>query len=77
MKASNPDYVPELKKLYAILDEHIKEEEKDDLPKIEKALSQHQEDSAKLGARFQSVKAFIPTRSHPSAGEVSATSIRH
>jgi hypothetical protein len=70
MKASHPDYVPELKALYAVLDVHIKEEEKDDLPKIEKALANDKETSAKLGANFQRVKAFIPTRSHPSASEV-------
>ncbi|KAK3215780.1 hypothetical protein GRF29_8g1029373 [Pseudopithomyces chartarum] len=69
LQASHPEYVPELKKLYAALDAHIKEEEKDDLPKIEKALIEHQDASAKLGANFQRVKAFIPTRSHPSAGE--------
>lgn len=68
LQASHPEYVPKIKKLYAILDAHIKEEEKDDLPKLEKALAQ--DDSAKLGANFQRVKAFIPTRSHPSAGEV-------
>ena len=53
------------------LQSHIEEEEKDDLPKIENALSQgeNQGASEKLANNFERVKAFIPTRSHPSAGE--------
>ncbi|KAF1978810.1 HHE domain-containing protein [Bimuria novae-zelandiae CBS 107.79] len=69
LKASHPDYVPELKSLWAILEKHIQEEEQNDLPKFEKVLSQHEEASTKLAVNFQRVKAFIPTRSHPSAGE--------
>jgi len=71
LKASHPEFIPELKALYAKLEEHIVEEEKDDLPKFEKALSQGENEgvSAKLAVNFERTKAFIPTRSHPSAGE--------
>lgn len=70
MKASHPDYVPKLNSLYALLEEHIAEEERDDLPKFEQALSKKKDVSENLAANFQRTKAFIPTRSHPSAGEV-------
>ncbi|KAL5371052.1 hypothetical protein DPSP01_014523 [Paraphaeosphaeria sporulosa] len=69
MKASHPDYVSKLKSLYALLEQHIAEEERDDLPKFEKALNNEDGVSAKLAVNFQRTKAFIPTRSHPSAGE--------
>ncbi|KAK7178158.1 HHE domain-containing protein [Paraphaeosphaeria sporulosa] len=69
MKASHPDYVPKLKSLYALLEQHIAEEERDDLPKFEKVLNNEDGVSAKLAVNFQRTKAFIPTRSHPSAGE--------
>ncbi|KAK7178328.1 HHE domain-containing protein [Paraphaeosphaeria sporulosa] len=69
MKASHPNYVPKLKSLYALLEQHIAEEERDDLPKFEKVLNNEDGVSAKLAVNFQRTKAFIPTRSHPSAGE--------
>ncbi|KAJ4352184.1 uncharacterized protein N0V89_007531 [Didymosphaeria variabile] len=69
MKASHPEYVPKLKSLYTLLEQHIAEEERDDLPKFEKALSNEDGVSAKLAANFQRTKKFLPTRSHPSAGE--------
>jgi hypothetical protein len=47
------------------LSQHIKEEEADDLPKLEEVLSQ--EDSEKYSASFGRTKMFVPTRSHPSA----------
>lgn len=43
--------------------QHIKEEELDDLPKLEKALSEA--DSEKLGTSFERTKMFVPSRSHP------------
>ncbi|KAL5435039.1 hypothetical protein PMIN07_012275 [Paraphaeosphaeria minitans] len=70
MKVSHPDYIPKLKSLYTLLEQHIAEEERDDLPKFEKALNDEDGASAKLATNFQRTKAFIPTRSHPSAGEV-------
>lgn len=53
------------------LSEHIKEEERDDLPPLEKALqsSETSQDSEALATSFERTKMFVPTRSHPSAGE--------
>lgn len=45
--------------------QHMKEEEVEDLPLLEKVLSQA--DSEKMGASFERTKMFVPTRSHPSA----------
>lgn len=47
------------------LAEHIKEEETEDLPKLEDALSQ--EESEGLSQSFGRTKMFVPSRSHPSA----------
>lgn len=47
------------------LAEHIKEEETEDLPKLEDALSQ--EESEGLSKSFGRTKMFVPSRSHPSA----------
>ena len=47
------------------LREHIKEEEGDDLPRLEKALSS--DDSVGMAKSFGRTKAFVPSRSHPSA----------
>ncbi|KAL1596292.1 hypothetical protein SLS60_008937 [Paraconiothyrium brasiliense] len=69
MKSEDPEYIPKLKTLYTLLERHIAEEEKEDLPKFEKALSRQDGASAKLAANFQRTKNFVPTRSHPSAGE--------
>jgi hypothetical protein len=47
------------------LDQHIKEEENDDLPALEKAISVSESQS--LAKSFGRTKAFVPSRSHPSA----------
>lgn len=47
------------------LNEHIEEEEKDDLPTLENALSRP--DSVSMAKSFGRTKAFVPTRSHPMA----------
>lgn len=65
MKADDPEFEPTLKSLWEPLHEHIKEEEKDDLPAIEKTLQGSESDE--LAASFQRTKKFVPTRSHPSA----------
>ncbi|WRT68182.1 uncharacterized protein IL334_005157 [Kwoniella shivajii] len=59
------EFEPTIKKLWSELTEHIKGEEQDDLPKLEKSLPG--EESANLAASFQNTKKFVPTRSHPSA----------
>jgi hypothetical protein len=71
MRAEDPDYVSQIKSLMADLEQHIKEEEKDDLPALEKALSisENKDVSATLAKNFGRTKAFVPSRSHPSAGE--------
>jgi len=70
MKSQDPEYVPKLKELMADLSEHIKEEEHGDLPALEKALmGADAEVSEKLAKNFARTKAFVPSRSHPSAGE--------
>jgi hypothetical protein len=45
--------------------EHIKEEENDDLPALEKAIATTESES--LAKSFERTKAFVPSRSHPSA----------
>jgi len=70
MSSEDANYVPKLKQLMADLSQHIKEEEKDDLPALEKALSQADAGiSESLAKSFGRTKAFVPSRSHPSAGE--------
>jgi hemerythrin-like domain-containing protein len=65
LKASDPAFEPTIKKLYTHLKEHILEEERDDLPKLEQAISR--DESARLARSFERTKMFVPTRSHPSA----------
>jgi hypothetical protein len=65
MKASDPDFEPTLKALMSDLAQHIKEEEAEDLPKLEDAISA--EESEKLTKSFGRTKMFVPSRSHPSA----------
>lgn len=49
----------------ADLSAHIKEEEEQDLPALEQELSS--EESESLSKSFGRTKAFVPSRSHPSA----------
>ncbi|KAG5804168.1 hypothetical protein H9Q74_011110 [Fusarium xylarioides] len=65
----DPGYVPEIKHIWDLLDKHIEDEENRDLPALEKALAAHAEDADSLAASFERTKSFVPTRSHPSAGE--------
>ncbi|PQE19394.1 HHE domain-containing protein [Rutstroemia sp. NJR-2017a BBW] len=65
LKSSSPDFIPTLDKLMKDLNDHIAEEENDDLPALETALSQA--DSHSLTKSFGRTKAFVPSRSHPSA----------
>jgi hypothetical protein len=51
--------------------EHIKEEESDDLPALEKAIATAESES--LAKSFERTKAFVPSRSHPSAPSSSRT----
>ena len=70
MSAMDANYVPKLKELMAHLSSHIREEENDDLPALEMALKQrHAGVSESLAKSFSRTRAFVPSRSHPSAGE--------
>ncbi|KAL6703598.1 hypothetical protein ACN47E_009458 [Coniothyrium glycines] len=71
MRATDSVYVPKLNEIWAALAEHIQEEERDDLPALEKAVraSDDPGDSVRLAGRFERTKKFVPTRAHPSAGE--------
>jgi len=69
LKARDPNYVPTLKQLWNVLGEHIKEEEGEDLPALESALRSKDGESESLAKSFGRTKAFVPSRSHPSAGE--------
>ncbi|KAJ5803699.1 uncharacterized protein N7518_000002 [Penicillium psychrosexuale] len=65
MTPSDLKFIPTIKELMENLSEHIKEEENDDLPKLEAALSE--EDSESYAKSFGRTKMFVPSRSHPSA----------
>ncbi len=69
MKSSDAAYVPKIKEIWGPLEEHIKEEEERDLPTLETELSSDQGASEALAKSFERTKAFVPSRSHPSAGE--------
>ncbi|KAF3914695.1 hypothetical protein AA313_de0206238 [Arthrobotrys entomopaga] len=65
LKASDPNFKPTLEKLYKDLKEHMEEEERDDLPALEKQLDS--DTSGSYARSFERTKKFAPTRSHPSA----------
>ncbi|KAL2836467.1 hemerythrin HHE cation binding domain-containing protein [Aspergillus pseudoustus] len=65
MKPNDPEFEPTLKSLMADLSEHIKDEENQDLPKLEDAITK--EESEQLSKSFGRTKMFVPSRSHPSA----------
>uniref|UniRef100_A0A0B7KLF5 Hemerythrin-like domain-containing protein n=1 Tax=Bionectria ochroleuca TaxID=29856 RepID=A0A0B7KLF5_BIOOC len=69
MKAEQPEFVPKIKEIWGLLSEHIKEEEEKDMPALAAALQDHRDESEKLARSFGRTKAFVPSRSHPSAGE--------
>ncbi|CAI6031142.1 unnamed protein product [Clonostachys chloroleuca] len=69
MRATDSNYVDKLKSIWGPLSKHIKEEEDGDLPALESKLDEGQGESEALAKSFEMTKAFVPTRSHPSAGE--------
>lgn len=69
MNAQDPNFVPKLKELWVVLAKHIKEEEEHDLPALEEALYSADKESESMARSFSRTKAFVPSRSHPSAGE--------
>lgn len=58
-----------LKELWLPLSEHMKGEEEKDLLSLEGALRDDPRQSEELANSFGRTKMFVPTRSHPSAGE--------
>ncbi|KAG6323090.1 hypothetical protein E4U44_002899 [Claviceps purpurea] len=69
LSASDSRYVPQLKKIWTPLSAHIKQEEERDLPALEKRLESSAGESESMAKSFGRTKMFVPTRSHPSAGE--------
>lgn len=65
LTAGSSEFTPTIKSLMADLSQHIKEEEEQDLPALEQELSA--EESESLSKSFSRTKAFVPSRSHPSA----------
>ena len=65
MKCTDPNFIPKLRSLMGDLSKHILEEERDDLPRLDNALTSRESES--LSRQFERTKMFVPTRSHPSA----------
>jgi len=69
MKPKDPNYIPKLKEIWGPLSQHMKEEEEQDMPALEEALKTAPTESETMAKSFGRTKAFVPSRSHPSAGE--------
>jgi len=65
MNVTDAEYSSKFQKLMSELEEHMKGEEQDDLPKFEAAISR--DDSIAMAKQFSRTKQFAPTHSHPSA----------
>lgn len=65
MSPTSQSFLPTLEQLWRVLSQHIAEEEKEDLPALERCID---EDAGEgLAKSFARTKHFVPTRSHPSA----------
>jgi hypothetical protein len=65
MTPEDTNFEKTLDALWTDLSQHIKEEETNDLPALEKALEE--KDSESMSRSFGRTKMFVPTRSHPNA----------
>ncbi|KAI0859532.1 hypothetical protein F4860DRAFT_482289 [Xylaria cubensis] len=65
LKPKDEAYLPTLERLFEDLQHHIKEEEENDLVKLERQISLTE--SKELSQSFERTKMLTPTRSHPSA----------
>jgi len=65
LQPASDDFIPTLDALMKDLSHHIKEEENGDLPALEEAIQTAESES--LATSFGRTKAFVPSRSHPSA----------
>lgn len=69
MTPKDPDYVSRLEGIWAMLSQHMADEEEKHLPLLEDAMKDDGKDSVLLAKTFSKTKAFVPSRSHPNAGE--------
>lgn len=75
LNAADDAFVPKLEEIWTELEHHIEEEESKDLPDLESALGSRpvrgssDGSSERLAKKFERTKAFVPSRSHPAAGE--------
>ena len=69
MKASDDGYVAKIEELWGPLSKHMREEEEGDMPELESKLKAAEGESESMAKTFGRTKAFVPSRSHPSAGE--------
>jgi hemerythrin-like domain-containing protein len=73
LKPADEDFIPTLKAIWSSLEHHIKEEEEHDMPALEEAFRNSHKastnESESMAKSFGRTKAFVPSRSHPSAGE--------
>jgi len=70
LKASDPGFKNSLETLYGTLKSHMEEEEKEDLPALERAFAKlptSSDMSESYAKSFRRTKHFVPTRSHPNA----------
>ncbi|KAH8588031.1 hemerythrin HHE cation binding domain-containing protein [Bisporella sp. PMI_857] len=65
LKPEHPEFIPTLEALMKDLNQHIKEEENNDIPALESALQKDESES--IAKSFGRTKAFVPSRSHPHA----------
>ncbi|PVH73314.1 hypothetical protein DL98DRAFT_607613 [Cadophora sp. DSE1049] len=61
----NPEFIPTFEALMKDVNQHMKEEENNDLPALERAIQNDESES--IAKSFSRTKAFVPSRSHPNA----------
>jgi hypothetical protein len=75
LNAVDDAFIPKLEEIWTELEHHIEDEESGDLPELESALGSRpirgssDGSSESLAKKFEKTKAFVPSRSHPAAGE--------
>jgi hypothetical protein len=69
MSSTDPDYVNKFKEIWALLSEHIKGEENEDLVSLEAALKNASEQTQQLATIFGRHKVSMTSRSHPAPGD--------
>ncbi|OTB08551.1 hypothetical protein M426DRAFT_7864 [Hypoxylon sp. CI-4A] len=63
LKAEDPDFESTFSSLFSDLQQHVKEEEKQDLPQLEAKMDQ--DSLSRLSNSFERTKLLVATRSHP------------